>query len=72
MRARQDIMLGWESTPGTFGFDRPQRPTGQSITYEGDGPICCVAPTGAGKGRSLVVPLSCSHVHRADCHRPGL
>ena len=57
MRAHQGIMFGWESTPGTFGFDRPQKPNAQPVNYDNDGPICCIAPTGAGKGRSLIVPL---------------
>ncbi len=53
-------ILGWEAdTSSTFGFDQhPATPAdSRPITYDGDAPICCVAPTGAGKGRDLLIPI---------------
>ncbi len=50
------IPLGWEceNTPG-FGFHAPA--SNDLIAYDGDAPVCVIAPTGAGKGRDFLVPL---------------
>ncbi len=41
-----------------FGFARPEHTPikGELITYDGEGPICVIAPTGAGKGRDFLIP----------------
>ncbi|QEH36474.1 Conjugal transfer protein TraG [Aquisphaera giovannonii] len=52
------IPLGWESnSPSVFGFDRPASSSGEIICYDGDAPLCAIAPTGSGKGRDLLIPL---------------
>jgi type IV secretion system protein VirD4 len=53
------IQLGYESGQGPgFGFhqgsDAPHEES--PIHYDGDGPICVIAPTGAGKGRDFLIP----------------
>ncbi|WP_435018407.1 type IV secretory system conjugative DNA transfer family protein [Tundrisphaera sp. TA3] len=51
------IILGRESTSTPFGFDNPQPINGELIRYEGEAPLAIIAPTGAGKGRDLLLPL---------------
>jgi type IV secretion system protein VirD4 len=63
MRGRNGVLVGWErDDPSTFGFGvgaEAGRPADNRLplVYEGDGPICCIAPTGAGKGRDFLVPV---------------
>jgi type IV secretion system protein VirD4 len=53
------IQLGYETQrePG-FGFTYGHAPSNQNtpIFFDGEGPICVIAPTGAGKGRDLLIP----------------
>ena len=57
----QLLLLGWDngSQPESLGF-APGRaaPRGQSaaVTYEGDAHLISCAPTGAGKGRGVLIP----------------
>lgn len=52
------IPLGWETDSQTvFGFDKPPHSPGGLITYDGDAPLCTIAPTGSGKGRDFLIPL---------------
>jgi hypothetical protein len=55
------IHLGWETGSSTFGFDPPEdAPKTCPNTYDGDAPICVIAPTGAGKGRDFIASLAAS------------
>ncbi len=59
MRRGSGLVLGYESGDDTvFGFARPEHTPikGEAITYDGDGPVCVIAPTGAGKGRDFLIP----------------
>jgi type IV secretion system protein VirD4 len=53
------IQLGYElqREPG-FGFPNGHAPSNQNtaIHFDGEGPICVIAPTGAGKGRDFLIP----------------
>jgi type IV secretion system protein VirD4 len=53
------IQLGYEidREPG-FGFHGGHPPAKQNapILFDGEGPICVIAPTGAGKGRDFLIP----------------
>src|SRR5205823_3084204 len=60
------LLLGWgpPETGPTFGFgpagrtpDRPDEP----VCYRGDSHLMTVAPTGAGKGVSVVIPTLLSY-----------
>jgi type IV secretion system protein VirD4 len=58
--AAGSLLLGWRTPPSTsFGFavnqaarSAPEAP----VTYQGDGHLCTLAPTRAGKGRGALVP----------------
>jgi type IV secretion system protein VirD4 len=53
------ILLGYE-TPreGGFGFSSGQVHSAEStpVFFDGEGPLCVIAPTGAGKGRDFLIP----------------
>ena len=54
------LILGWETgEPPVFGFSAGQSPPAgkNPIRFNGDGPLCCVAPTGSGKGRDFLIPI---------------
>lgn len=52
------IPLGHSAgSPNAFGFDKSQPASGELITYDGDSPVCLIAPTGSGKGRDFLIPL---------------
>lgn len=52
------IHLGWDTgTPSVFGFDKAQPAGNRLISYDGDAPVCVIAPTGSGKGRDFLIPL---------------
>jgi type IV secretion system protein VirD4 len=52
------ILLGWDSSaPAFFGFDKAQPAGNGIISYDGDAPLCVIAPTGSGKGRDFLIPL---------------
>lgn len=61
-------MLGWrqgEGQPRSFGFqpapvDQPE-PTEEAISDAGEGHLMTIAPTGAGKGRSAIIPTLLSY-----------
>jgi type IV secretion system protein VirD4 len=61
-RAERDgLPLGWVAGPvaaRSLGFAPANRPAGESemLTHAGNGHLLTVAPTGAGKGRSSVIP----------------
>lgn len=56
------IPLGWEyENSPSFGFHVPAPASNELITYDGDAPVCVIAPTGAGKGRDFLVPLLLSY-----------
>jgi type IV secretion system protein VirD4 len=58
------VILGWDDGEGAdFGFPQgPPAPRSEDpIVFEGDEPICVIAPTGAGKGRDFIVPNILSH-----------
>jgi type IV secretion system protein VirD4 len=61
VRGRNGVILGWERhASSTFGFGvRDGSPAGNGfpLMYEGDGPVCCIAATGAGKGRDFLIPV---------------
>lgn len=60
------LLLGWETSgaarpPKIMGFEKPvtipKKPKPRRrVVYRGDGHLLCVAPTGAGKGRGLIIP----------------
>jgi type IV secretion system protein VirD4 len=53
------IQLGFESDRESgFGFPSGHAPSKQNapILFDGEGPICMIAPTGAGKGRDFLIP----------------
>ncbi len=55
------LLLGWNSPEcrPSMGFCRAepaQNPVEQAILYGGDGHLMSVAPTGAGKGRGVIIP----------------
>lgn len=53
------LLLGWdgEGSSGSLGFQNDVTRFGdKSVTYDGDGPLITCAPTGAGKGRSVIIP----------------
>src|SRR4051794_22811033 len=53
------LLLGWEREHAApFGFHRgTDSPVLDSpIHYDGDAPICIIAPTGSGKGVSFLIP----------------
>ena len=54
-----DILLGYETqqAPG-FGFHEGHAAphVEKPILFDGDGPLCLIAPTGAGKGRDFLIP----------------
>lgn len=57
---QEGLILGWDKgEQAAFGFEQPHpaAPAGQPIRYGGDAHLLAVAPTGAGKGRDLVIPL---------------
>jgi len=52
------LLLGWESERSAFGFEsNPPPGTGDALRYRGEAPITVIAPTGSGKGVSILVPL---------------
>ena len=63
---RPGLLLGWElprdtPSPRIMGFEKPvampaATPPRRPVVYRGDGHLLCVAPTGAGKGRGLIIP----------------
>lgn len=61
------LLLGWRSaaglrTPiGFGGHAQPSAPTGEPVYADADSHICTVAPTGAGKGRGLILPALLSY-----------
>ena len=53
------IQLGYETQrEPSFGFPTGHVPSklNTPIYFDGDGPICVIAPTGAGKGRDFLIP----------------
>jgi type IV secretion system protein VirD4 len=58
---KQQLLLGWSdgSRPESFGFT-PGVPgsfgKSRAVIYDGDAPLLTCAPTGAGKGRGLLIP----------------
>jgi type IV secretion system protein VirD4 len=58
---RPQLLLGWSGSipPDSFGFGPPSASPdddGQAVTYGGDAPLLTCAPTGAGKGRGVLIP----------------
>lgn len=65
---RPHLLLGWREPQSPqpakiLGFESPEptpsvriKPRRQRVSYRGDGHLLCVAPTGAGKGRGLIIP----------------
>ena len=55
----KSLYLGWggtEHTP-TLGFVGNEKPTTrEALTYDGDGHLMTIAPTGAGKGVGIIIP----------------
>lgn len=57
--AMPGIFLGWEADHcAQFGFsaEQPSDQSGRPIDFDGDEPVCVIAPTGAGKGVGAVIP----------------
>jgi type IV secretion system protein VirD4 len=60
------LPLGW-LTPQRqvksigFGIDKPPSADAELLSFSGESHLLCVAPTGAGKGRSVVIPALLSH-----------
>jgi type IV secretion system protein VirD4 len=58
------ILLGYE-TPSErgFGFSRERVHSDQNtpVYFDGEGPLCVIAPTGAGKGRDFLIPTILSY-----------
>jgi type IV secretion system protein VirD4 len=58
---QQRLLLGWKDRikPESYG-DAPgmisPNGTAEAVTYDGDAPILTCAPTGAGKGRGVLIP----------------
>jgi type IV secretion system protein VirD4 len=53
------VLLGWNvSSRGRFGFASGDQPpsAGEPVCYRGDNHLMTVAPTGAGKGRGVIIP----------------
>src|SRR5438067_12823330 len=53
------ILLGWNTSRRSgFGFvpRNDHAPTGEPLWYLGDNHLMTVAPTGAGKGRGVIIP----------------
>ncbi len=65
------VTLGWKSTKSVrqkmglcsdkFALQHDEEKAGLPVLDESDGHILCVAPTGAGKGRGLVIPTLLSY-----------
>src|SRR5688572_33383934 len=63
-RPELDLLLGWkaaEAARDPIGFSAPratvEAPTGEApILYGEDRHLLTIAPTGAGKGRSVIIP----------------
>ena len=57
---RSGLILGWDAGgANAFGFGPAEPATSAPdgpIPFEGDGPLCCIAPTGSGKGRDFLIP----------------
>jgi type IV secretion system protein VirD4 len=58
---RPQLLLGWSGSipPDSFGFGPPSASPdddGQAVLYGGDAPLLTCAPTGAGKGRGVLIP----------------
>ena len=51
-------MLGWDkgAGPNQFGFGPGSDGGSGEVTYDGDAPLLSCAPTGAGKGRGVLIP----------------
>ena len=61
LEAGNALLLGWDTpeAPSAFGFGAAARQGGPArapVLYQGDGHLMTVAPTGAGKGRGLIIP----------------
>ncbi len=56
----RSIILGWQSKRSAkIGFGKQLSPTTQDqnpVTYAGDSHLITIAPTGAGKGRGVIIP----------------
>ena len=54
------IVLGWQEDALKSGRDRwlyqPKQRIANALTYEGEGHLVTFAPTGAGKGRNVIIP----------------
>jgi type IV secretion system protein VirD4 len=58
------MLLGWEKPRDRLvGFSSGEQPEEDSrvVQYKGEGPVCVVAPTGAGKGRDFLIPNLLTH-----------
>jgi type IV secretion system protein VirD4 len=60
----QQLLLGWSS--GQESFDLLPGPGSRqgndsAVTYDGDAPLLTFAPTGAGKGRGVLIPNALLH-----------
>ncbi len=60
-RHPESVLLGWNSgnQPKSFGFEPLSVSSdgdAEAVTYDGDAPILTCAPTGAGKGRGVLIP----------------
>ena len=58
---QQQLLLGWSGRipPDSFGFGPglvPPDGDGEAVIYDGDAPLLTCAPTGAGKGRGVLIP----------------
>ncbi len=69
-RQEQQLLLGWngsvsEDSHGLIpGMSRRDF---QAVTYDGDAPLLTCAPTGAGKGRSVLLPTLLTHEGPVIC-----
>jgi type IV secretion system protein VirD4 len=60
-RQEQGLLLGWNEgvSSESFGFTPGVTPSGDEsgpVTYDGDSHLITCAPTGSGKGRSVLIP----------------
>ena len=73
----RELLLGWDADDAMnrpFGFAsasrRIRRGNSQPLTYAGDSHLLTVAPTGAGKGRGVIIPNLLTLPRPGDHDRP--